>query len=648
MNFMMRRTIWAFRIYFILPYELVLRIIFTEFKTYLDINGSWFLMPLRNIFKNSTANAYKISILNSKNKFYKGFPYSDNKDFQKWLDIYYPKPVQKKIFCISGSLTSPPTCSFIMPLYKPNVEYLLICIESILDQSSDDWELCIYTDGVPNLNILKILKAYAFLDFRIRFKVGNVRGHISKASNQAIKMTTGKYVALIDQDDFIPPHAVEKIVEYISENTNIDFIYTDEAKIDNNGNLSLPFFKPDWSPDYLNSIMYVCHMLVIRNAFLQKLGGFRVGFEGAQDWDLVLRASEKTNKIGHIQDILYYWRKHPTSEAMEGCSSKPYAHENAKKAITESLQRKKEFGVVKTAPFTDNNGFIVDYKIINPGKISIIIPFRDKPHLLDNCLNSISGTMLDLEIEIILIDNSSTEPKTFEVIEKWKIFFGNILSVFKVECEFNYSKIHNRVISKISGKYLLFLNNDTEIISKDWLYSLIKYAQKERIGAVGAKLLYSDKTIQHAGVIMGLGGAAAHAYRMSDKNSRDYFYRSKVVNNFSCVTAACLMCKYVDFIKVGGFNEDFSHNYNDVDLCLKFLEEGLYNVFLPHLEVVHHESKTRGDDLASTASDEVKERYNKEYQLLRKTWRKYVKNDPYYNKNLSKNSVTFEINISNE
>ena len=535
-----------------------------------------------------------------------------------------------------------------MPLYKPDAEYLSICLESVLEQSSDDWELCIYTDGVPNLKILKILKAYAFLDFRIKFKVGKTRGHISKASNQAIKMTTGKYVALIDQDDFIPPHAVEKIVEYISENTNMDFIYTDEAKIDDNGNLSLPFFKPDWSPDYLNSVMYVCHMLIFRNAFLQKLGGFRVGFEGAQDWDLALRASEKTNKIGHIQDILYYWRKHPESEAMEGCSTKPYAHENAKKAITESLQRKEEFGVVKTAPFTDNNGFIVDYKIINPGKICILIPFRDKPHLLDNCLNSISRTILDLEFEIILIDNASTDSKTFKVIEKWKNFFGNILSVFKVDCEFNYSKIHNKVISELSGKYLLFLNNDTEIISKDWLYSLIKYAQKKRIGAVGAKLLYSDQTIQHAGVIMGLGGAAAHAYRMCGKDINDYFYRSKVVNNFSCVTAACLMCKYKDFIRIGGFNEDFSHNYNDVDLCLKFLEEGLYNVFLPHLEVVHHESKTRGNDLASTATDEVKERYKKEYQLLRNIWPKYVKNDPYYNKHLSKNSVTFEINNSNE
>ena len=648
MKFMMRRTIWAVRIYFVLPYELFSKIIISEFKTYLDLNKSWFLMPIRQIFKNSTSRSCKPKIIKSKNNRKLGFPYSDNNDFQRWLKFNYPEPVLKRRICISGSFPNPPTCSFIMPLYKPEMEYLIICIESILKQSSDDWELCIYADGVPNLKVIKLIEAYSFLDFRIKFKVGKVRCHISEASNHAIKMTTGKYVALIDQDDFIPPHALAKITNYFSENPNTDFLYTDEAKINDDGNLTLPFFKPDWSPDYLNSIMYVCHMLVFRKNFLQKLGGFRVGFEGAQDWDLVLRASEKTNKIGHISDILYYWRIHPNSEAMEGSLAKTYAHKNARNALTESLERKNEPGIVKTAPNTHNNGFSIDYEIINPGKISIIIPFRDKPKLIDKCLYSISKTNLDLEFEVILIDNSSIEQETLRIIEKWKSFFRNKIFVYKIECEFNYSKIHNKIIPLVRGKYLLFLNNDTEIISKDWLFSMLKYAQKKRIGAVGAKLLYSDNTIQHAGVIMGLGGAAAHAYRMSKTNINDYFYRSKVVNNFSCVTAACLMCKKEDFIQVGGFNEDFSHNYNDVDLCLKFLEKGLYNVFLPHLKVVHHESKTRGDDLASNASDEVKKRYNKEYNLLRTKWPTYVEDDPYYNKNLSKNSVNFEIGNSNE
>lgn len=569
-----------------------------------------------------------------------GVPESSEEGFQMWLWRNYPRDFHLNAMRIAWvNFSDLPTISIITPVFQPKIEFLIHAIESVIAQTYPKWELCIQTDGPQCKQIMIVLKAYAKLDKRIKLGFGKKRRHISHTSNQALKRTTGDYIALLDQDDIIPPHCLYKIVKYLNKNRQTDFLYSDEAKIDENGKVCLPFFKPDWSPDYFNSIMYACHLLVFKNKLLNNLEGFREGFEGSQDWDLVLRASEISNNIGHIDDILYYWRIHDNSTSKELSNAKPYAEKTAIKALSEAIVRRNEPGTVSPAPRTTSGCYQIRYQIKKIEKISIIIPFKDQGKILDRCLFSLSKSDLNLDYEVILVDNCSEESYTSKIVNKWKAKFCSSIKLIKYSKEFNYAKIHNEVIPKTSGKYLLFLNNDTQVLTRDWLFALMEYAQKPRIGAVGAKLLYPDKIIQHAGVILGLGGAASHSHRGLSLNYPDYYNRVRLAGNFSSICAACLMCRRNVFDEVMGFDESFSHNFNDVDFCLKLLEKGYLNTYLPHVELIHYESKTRGNEQKT----HEKERFQREYNLLRERWLPLILRDPYYNKHLTKDFEDFRI-----
>jgi O-antigen biosynthesis protein len=570
---------------------------------------------------------------------YEGVPSSGEFDFQRWLWMNHPRPWQLNEMSINGEVFTPsPHFSILLPVYHPNLLFLAQAIESVLTQVYPKWELCIWLDGPHSCLTHGMLASYSRLDGRIKIGGSNIRGHISHASNQALALADGDFIALLDQDDIYPPHALFRIAEHLSSHPEQDFVYSDEANLDEAENLCRPFFKPDWNPDYFNSIMYTCHLQVFRRSIIDKVGGFREGYEGSQDWDLVLRVTEKTKAIGHVSDILYYWRIHSGSTAKEGSRAKSYAHDAAIRAISEAMERRDEPGTVCEAPSL-SGCYEVRYDLVAPGKVSIIIPFRDEAVVLDRCLQSINSSELQEDCELVLVDNGSSNSSTKRVLDKWSDVLGTRMNLLSWNHPFNYARLHNDVVPECAGKYLVFLNNDIEILSPDWLLALIEYAQKDRIGAVGGLLLYPDQTIQHAGVVLGLGGAASHAYRGSSIEQTGYLDRARLTSNFLSICAACMMCRKDVFIEVGGFDEKFSHNYNDVDFCLKLHTSGYRNVYLPYVQLIHHESKTRGGE----ESPDDRERFSKEYNLLRKRWLKEIENDPFYNIHLTRDFEDFRI-----
>jgi GT2 family glycosyltransferase len=417
-------------------------------------------------------------------------------------------------------------------------------------------------------------------------------------------------------------------------------IYSDEDKIDENNTLKDPFFKPDWCPDSFLSKMYTCHLGIYRHSLIKEIGGFRAGYEGSQDYDLVLRLTEKTDKIYHIPKVLYHWRIHPQSTATGTGNVKLYAYQAAEKAITEALQRRGEKG--KVSGVKDYLGhYIIRYQIDEYKPVSIIIPTKDQHQLLNQCLTSIFTKTLYPNYEVILIDNNSQQPETAELINKWVIKEPEKFKCHRLDIPFNFSKINNYAVTKAKGDYLLFLNNDTEVITPDWINALVEQVQRPKIGAAGALLLYENDTIQHAGIIMGIGGVAGHSHRHFPANTPGYICQVKTINNYLAVTGACLMCRRQVFESIGGFSEDLAVAYNDVDLCLKMIEKGYRNIYLPHVILYHYESKTRGYE----DTPEKEARRQKEANILKSRWLKFLQNDPCYNPHLTKNREDYSINL---
>jgi len=570
---------------------------------------------------------------------FEGVPQSSDYDFQRWLWRNHPRPWQLDEMETASRAGRPLLLSLLLPVYRPDPLHLADAVESVLAQASPHWQLCIYVDGPQSPETTALLSAYSLLDDRVKVSCGQERRHISHASNQALLLAEGEYVALLDQDDVLPAHALFHVGSYLSSNPSTDFLYTDEANIGEDGKLCRPFFKPGWSPDYFNAVMYTCHLQVFRRSLLVDMDGFREGLEGSQDWDLVLRLVEQTQEIAQLEDILYHWRIHPGSTAMEGGGAKNYAQKAALRAISEAIVRRGEPGEVRPAPAAPGC-FEVRYQILHPGRTSVLIPFRDQPEVLARCLHAFKNTARDEDVEFVLIDNGSVLPQTHQLLQDWVLELGPRLRLIQMDEPFNYAKLHNAVVPQCSGDYLLLLNNDTEMLVEGWLPAMVEYAQKPRIGAVGGYMLYPDgRTIQHAGVILGLGGYASHSHHGLADGQHDYFNRTKLVGNFLSLCAACLMCRKEVFEEVGGFDEAFSHNYNDVDFCLKLHEAGYDNVYVPHVRLIHHESLTRGQE----SSPEHQRRFEKEKQLLARRWSHLIDNDPFYNIHLTRDFSDFRI-----
>lgn len=532
-----------------------------------------------------------------------------------------------------------PLISIVMPTYNTPEFFLREAIDSVLEQAYPHWELCIADDASTEPHVRAVLEEYAKQDSRIKVVFRRTNGHISIASNSALSVAIGEFVALLDHDDVLTPDALYEVALLLNHHPEADMIYSDEDKMNEYGKRSDPYFKPDWCPDSFLTRMYTCHLGVYRRSILNSIRGFRIGVEGSQDYDLVLRVTEKTNKIYHIPKILYSWRIHANSAA-GGAEAKPYAFLAAKKALSEALKRRGEVGEVQDVPGAIGY-YAIRYKITDYKLVSIIIPTRDMGSILDICLESIFSKSTYPSYEVIVVDNGSVEENTFHIFDKWSVKEPNRFKCYRYDIPFNYSQINNYAVNKAGGDYLLFLNNDTEVITPDWIDAMVEQVQRSSIGAVGAMLLYPDNTIQHAGVILGIGGLAAHGHHHFPGDSMGYSGQVINTNNVSAVTGACLMCRRQVFEAVGGFDQDLAVAYNDVDLCLKIADMGHRNIYVPHAKLYHHESKSRGYE----DTPEKQARWRREADILAERWHHFIQHDPCYNPHLTRLGVGYSIRV---
>ena len=535
-----------------------------------------------------------------------------------------------------------PKISIITPIYNPDVAWIKAAIESVINQAYENWELCL-ADASAKGDVKRCLKSYVKKDSRIKVKFLSENKGISGNSNEALSLATGEYIGLLDHDDELSPDALYEVIKYLQTNLDVDMIYSDEDKINLNGNRSNPFFKPDWSPDMFLSHMYTCHFGTYKKKIIDEIGGFREGYDGSQDYDLVLRFIEKTNSIHHIPKILYHWRIVPGSTAKSN-NAKKYAFIAAKRAINDFLKRNGIQGDVGDGFWTGS--YHVKRKLLKTSLISIVIPTKDNVKLLKRCIDSILKNTNYFNYEIVIVNNNSTDEKTYDYFKDLKRI--DCIKILDYNNDFNFSAINNFAVKNVNGEFILFLNNDTEVISKEWLSAMLEHAQRSEVGAVGCKLLYPDKTVQHAGVILGINYLdgeniiAEHSPKYIPYNNHGYFEKVGVIHNLSAVTAACMMLRKDVFEEVGGFDENLAVAYNDVELCLKIREKGYLIVYTPYAELYHYESQSRGYD----DTPEKMERFLKEIKYIREKWGEVIdKGDPYYNPNLTLDRVDFSIRV---
>lgn len=519
-----------------------------------------------------------------------------------------------------------PKISIVIPLFNTKQVFLKDIVDSVLYQSYANWELCL-ADGSTDASVGEYIRKN-YSDERIVYKKLEKNEGIAGNTNAALTMATGDFVVLSDHDDILERDALYEIVSLYNSDPTLDIIYTDEDLTDETGKRFMsPRFKPDYNPDFLCSVNYICHIFAVKKSIMDEVGGFRSEYDGAQDWDLILRCCEKSERIGHVPRILYHWRAHQESTA-GNIDSKQYAIDAGKKAVSDHFER---IGVKAELEYTDI--FVMFRpKFIPNGepKVSIIIPNKDQKETLKTCIESIIEKTTYQNYEIVVVENNST---TEEIWEYYKELENNAhIKVVRYEGEFNYSKINNFGASHATGDYFVLLNNDTEVISPDWLDRMVGICQRDNTGIVGAKLYYPDDTVQHCGVVVGLGGFAGHVLMLASPQDAGYFGRLKAVQDISVVTAACLMIKKSVFDAVGGLDEDFIVALNDVDLCLKVRAQDKLVVLDPGIELYHYESKSRGLE----ETPERHERFKREIARFRKKWKDVLDaGDPYYNPNLT-------------
>ncbi|MDP3104904.1 MAG: glycosyltransferase family 2 protein [Candidatus Methanoperedens sp.] len=533
-----------------------------------------------------------------------------------------------------------PKISIITPVYNVDKVWLEKAIDSVMNQIYENWELCLVDDASTKRHIKEILEKYQKKDNRIKVKFLRKNKGISGASNEALSIATGEFVGLLDHDDELTVDALFEVIKLLQEYPDADMIYSDEDKIDMKDNRCDPYFKPDWSPDLFLSNMYTCHFGVYKRKIVEEIGGFRKGFEGSQDYDLVLRLTERIDKIYHIPKILYHWRKIPNSTALR-YDVKGYADINARKALEDALKRREIKGEVLSGLFPGS--FRIKREIINNPKVSIIIPTKDHVEILKKCIESVEKKANYKNYEIIIVDNNSQDIHTINYLET--IRKKPNIKVLRYEKPFNFSAINNFAARNSNSAYLLFLNNDTEVISDELLSAMLEHAQRKEVGAVGCKLLYPDDTIQHAGIIIGIIGnppVGGHSHRHFSAFTPGYFGRVQCIHNLSAVTAACVMIRKEVFEEVGGFDENLEVAFNDVDLCLKIREKGYLIVYTPYAQLYHYESLSRGYE----DNPEKQERFSKEVNYIREKWKKVIdRGDSYYNPNLTLDYEDFRIKI---
>ena len=523
-----------------------------------------------------------------------------------------------------------PLISVVMPVYNTDHRWLCRAIDSVLAQIYEEWELCIADDASTDADIARILARYTATDARIRVIRNSEHGHISRTSNAALALASGEYVALIDHDDELAEHALYCVVRELCDHPEADLVFSDEDKIDERGRRHDPHFKSDWNPDLMLSQNAFNHLGVFRRSLIGEIGGFREGFEGSQDYDLVLRASDGSapGRIRHIPHVLYHWRDTSGSTA-RAQSEKDYAWQAGRAAIAECLERRGLSGEV--LPAVNGAYYRVRYSLPDTlPHVSLIIPTRDRLALLRPCIDGLLHRTDYPDLEIVIVDNESREPETLAYLGALADTRG--VRVIRVEGAFNFSRLNNEGVKAASGTVVGLVNNDIEVIESKWLREMVSHAARPGVGAVGAMLLYPDDTIQHAGVILGIGGVAGHIYKRLSRGHAGDFGRAALVQNLSAVTAACLVVRRDLYVETGGLNDvDLPVAFNDIDLCLRLRERGYLNLWTPFAKLYHLESASRGpDDTAQRRPGFAKER-----AYMEERWSDVISNDPYYNPNLS-------------
>lgn len=558
-------------------------------------------------------------------------------DYAEWWNL--TKPTDEELAAQRETVFKlKPKFSIVIPVWKTPEKYLREMIDSIIDQTYSNWELCI-ADGSPaGHSVEKILKKYAEKDARIRYKVLGENLGIAGNTNAAMEMAKGDFIVLADHDDRLTPDALFECAKAINENPETDVIYSDEDKLDMDGGaLFDPHFKPDFNLDLLTSVNYICHLFVVKKQLVNWAGGFREEFDGAQDYDFIFRCTERAKRIHHIPKVLYHWRCHQDSTASNP-ESKLYAFEAGSRAIMAHYDR---MGIAakKVEKGVDYGIYHTTFEIPGEPLVSVIIPNKDHTADLDLCIRPMITRGTYKNLEFIVVENNSTDRKTFEYYENIQKEFPQVHVVYW-EREFNYSAINNFGVKYANGEYLLFMNNDIELIAENFVEEMLGFCQREDVGAVGARLLYEDDTIQHAGVVVGFGGIAGHTFIGLHKAENSYFHRAMCAQNYSAVTAACMMSKKSVFEKANGFSEDLAVAFNDIDYCMKVRAQDKLVVYAPYAVLHHYESKSRG--LEDTP--EKIARFNREIATFAKKWQEILANgDPYYNPNLTLRKSNFAL-----
>ncbi|MDQ2659334.1 MAG: glycosyltransferase [Verrucomicrobiota bacterium] len=537
------------------------------------------------------------------------------------------------------AIPAAPRISILMPVYNPDLELLAVAIDSVKAQSYEHWELCLADDASTDSTTRSFLESAAASDARIKVTFRLTNGHISAASNSALELATGEWCALLDQDDAFAEDALAWVAQEIAQHPDARLIYSDEDKIDLTGVRSNPFFKTDWNPELFLGQNYINHLGVYQTALLREVGGFREGYEGSQDYDVALRCLDDIGpeQVRHIPRILYHWRMAPGSLA-EVVDAKPYAKEAARRALSDHLQRKGTAGRVVACPENLESHRVI-YQVPEPAPlVTIIIPMRDRIELLRRCLESLRGVTNYPAFEIVIVDNGSVERESLGYLSGIAQERG--VTVLRDDGVFNFSRLNNLAAARARGEILAFLNNDIEVIEPEWLGEMVSHAARPEVGVVGARLWYPDETLQHGGVILGLGGVAGHADHRVPRGHPGYFNRAILQKNCSAVTAACLLTRRAIFEELGGFDErNLSVNFNDIDYCLRVAARGWQIVWTPYANLVHHESASRGHH----RSGEEQAQFFREATFMQETHGAALLDDPFYNPNLSLQLPGFDL-----
>ncbi|MEO6356943.1 MAG: glycosyltransferase family 2 protein [Ferruginibacter sp.] len=545
---------------------------------------------------------------------------AENFSYEEWIakQIMESRLTPKKMEDQKTAFSYSPLISIVVSTYNTPIKWLDECISSVLNQTYQNWELCIADDASTNTAVRESLKKYAEKDSRIKITFRKTNGYISASTNSALELVKGEWVAFLDHDDTLTENALFEVVNLLQDSNDLDVIYSDQDKINENGRYYQPFFKPDWSPVFFCGVMYVGHLLFVRHSIGKKAGWFNPNFDKVQDYEFVLRVSEITDKIGHIPKVLYHWRESIGSTAMIG-DAKGKIETLQQLAVNQHLKRLGIPGYASQNKFA-HRLTLLPFEKKHYAKVSIIIPTKNCASLLKNCIESILEKTTYPNYEIIIVDTGSNDADAIHLLNKFKE--NKRIDVLYYKEKFNFSKVNNFGAARATGDYFVFLNNDTEVIVEEWLNNLVFFADIKQVGAVGSLLLFPNKAVQHAGIVLGFRETADHIMRDFPSDSDGYFGSLSCTREVSAVTAACMLIKKEIFQQVNGFEDSYGSVYQDVDLCLKIRNKGYSIICTPASVLFHHESVSRGNNY-----DFI------DRMLLKDQWEAALKSDPYYNPN---------------